>query len=80
MHTMAAVLPGGLNAVNSNRSSLRPSFPHGLPHQRQTQQRLVSIRAVAAPPAQQALQYNKLGDSDLVISEVMLGTVSFSQP
>ncbi|CAM6097076.1 unnamed protein product [Calypogeia fissa] len=74
---MAVVLPGGLNAADMNRSLLRPKFSHGLPKQRHPQQRVVSIRAVVAPPAQQTLQYKNLGDSDLVISEVMLGTMTF---
>ncbi|CAM6098184.1 unnamed protein product [Calypogeia fissa] len=73
---MALALPGGLNAICGYRCFLRPGFPDGLHHERR-RTRPQSIRAVSAPPAQQTLQYKKLGDSDLVISEITLGTMTW---
>jgi hypothetical protein len=77
MEAMAVLPAGGLSLAQCNGTPLRQRTPQGHSHIRLVNRKNVSIRAVAAPNKQaEALQYRKLGDSDLVISEITLGTVS----
>ncbi|BBN13983.1 hypothetical protein MPTK1_6g07940 [Marchantia polymorpha subsp. ruderalis] len=68
------IVPTGLNVGTFNSELLRPQLP------RRTatggQRSRVNIRAVSAP-VQQALEYRKLGDSDLLVSEITLGTMTW---
>jgi hypothetical protein len=76
MEAMAVLPASGLSLACGNGTVLRQRTAQGHSHGPLVNRKNVSIRAVAAPNKQaEALQYRKLGDSDLVISEITLGTV-----
>ncbi|CAM6111020.1 unnamed protein product [Calypogeia fissa] len=77
---LAAIPAGGVGLANVKGSFLQERTPaHRFPHLRHVQRRNGGARAVAASPKKQAeaLEYRKLGDSDLVISEITLGTMTW---
>lgn len=78
MQSLSVAPAVGLGLAAENGSLRRQRTRHGFPHLRYAHSRNASIRAGAPATKRQAeaLEYRKLGDSDLVISEITLGTVS----
>eukprot|EP00271_Cylindrocystis_brebissonii_P010449 TRINITY_DN26637_c0_g1_i1.p1 TRINITY_DN26637_c0_g1~~TRINITY_DN26637_c0_g1_i1.p1 ORF type:complete len:444 (+),score=56.79 TRINITY_DN26637_c0_g1_i1:124-1455(+) len=74
--------PAPLSSVFRGRPlpGLRSRVPHAFQKNRSSRRNLFRVQAVVAervPGLQNALQFRKLGDSDLVVSEVTLGTMTW---
>ncbi|KAL3506149.1 hypothetical protein ACH5RR_031531 [Cinchona calisaya] len=80
----SSVIPGFISHATPTRTlsplsyNRRQHFPSS-PYQKKTRGIVGSTKISAKLGQKTALEYRKLGDSDLVISEITLGTVTFRQ-
>ncbi|KAK1645809.1 hypothetical protein QYE76_063614 [Lolium multiflorum] len=69
----------GLSALVANPSSSYSSTVPGLTAQRSHRWHGRRVRSQVRAQAEAGMKYNKLGDSDLLVSEITLGTMTFGE-